>query len=401
MSKNKLMILIVILVVVMAIIAWPSPPSPPLGTLNAGFPSMEENESTDIPSADIYFDTSGSMKAYFVSDDGSFAGQISNLYDCTKDRNIFFLGQKGNTMPYNGTIADIVDQLSKFNGDDTQLQKLLPMLAKKSSKGKVCFLVTDGIVYINKNTSRALVEFQSILADFLRKCGGSNKGYAIFKYSAKFVGKDARPGGVCYFDMNNTPTELSCNDRPYYIIAIGEKDDIRKLKSDAAKKMKPEMALFFGIHDLEAHAKGHQREDLAQSVVADDPLTLTITLPPCLTDLYDVSPEYFKHINTQIKVGAKILKDTVDYNIITSKVGDLVNLTVNLSANPGRGDGKLTVTTQNVIPDEWINLSLDDDTKIKNNKKKTFGLKYLLNGMMKAVGDDSKPLIEIEYGYKF
>ena len=405
MTKTKLLALVAIPVIVLAIFhqIFSSPDSSEeiTDTLNAGFSSMDEIESTEISSADIYFDASGSMKAYFVSDDGGFSGQVSKLYECTNNRNIFLLGPKGNAIPYNGRIADIVDNLCNFNGGDTPFHKLLPMLSKKVSKGKVCFLVTDGIVYLNKNTSRALVEFQSILADSLKKSGGSNKGYAIFKFSAKFDGQDAKSGGICYYDMNNTPTALLCNDRPYYIIAVGEKEDIRRLKKEAAKKLKPEMALYFGLHNWENHAKGKQREDSTQCVISDEPLKLTVTLPSCLTDLYDVSPEYFKHANTQIKIGNKILRDTLDYNIVTNRSGNLVNMTVNLHANPTRGDGKLVVTTQNVIPEEWAALSLDDDTKIKQNMKKTFGLKYLLNGIMKAVGDDTKPLMQIQYEYKF
>lgn len=402
MTKTKLLALMAISVIVIAIFYSGGSSEKITDTLNAGFPSMDETESTELSSANIYFDASGSMKAYFVSDDGGFAGQVSKLYECANNRNIFLLGPKGNAIPYNGRIADIVDNLCNFNGGDTPFHNLLPMLSKKVSKGKVCFLVTDGIVYLNKNTSRALVEFQSILADSLKKSGGSNKGYAIFKFSAKFDGQDAKSGGICYYDMNNTPTALLCNDRPYYIIAVGEKEDIRKLKKEATKKLKPEMALYFGLHNWVNHTKGKQIEDSThQCVISDEPLKLTVTLPSCLTDLYDVSPEYFKHANTQIKIGNKILRDTVDYNITTTRSGGLVNMTINLHANPGRGDGKLFVTTHNVIPEEWTALSLDDDTKIKNNMKKTFGLKYLLNGIMKAVGDDTKPLMQIEYEYNF
>lgn len=405
MNKKLLSALLVCVLIVVAAVS--SCPSEDLQTtLYANFEEAKETPSEAEFNSEVFFDASGSMKAYYVADDGRFAGQISKLYGCSQKISMFFLSKdkEVNFTPYEGRIADIVNNLKAFNGGDTRFDVLLPMLCKRATKGKVCFLVTDGIIFVNKNTSKGLVEYQNILARELKNVGAGSKGFAIFKYSANFDGRDIKKG-VCYFTMNDKRETLLEKDRPYYIVAIGDKADILRLRDVAASSLSPELALYYGVHDIAVHCSGKQNSDAENKVNAESELTLTATLPECLSRWHAMYPAYMANnakvtLNTSTSGVEKELKAKNDYSVEMVN-GANVSLNVRLTPNPAREEGVVTVTVANAIPQEWIDLSVDDDTDVNKVRKKTFGLKYLVGGVMQATGEDKKPLAEIKYEYKY
>lgn len=361
--------------------------SDPVSTLN-GKIDLNEKEGK-ITSTEIYFDASQSMKGYILGDGGTFNGKISKLFDFASNHKFFTIGASQKPQVFYGQVFDLNQNLGLFNGGDTRFEKLLPEIGKKSGNGKVCFLVTDGIVYINHNTSIALEAFTSTLKNSLSRVA-KGKGVAVYKFSSRFNGR--------YFNMNNTPMQLNAQ-RPYYIIAIGDKADIKALQIKAAKTLEPEQEIYFGLHDMEAHLAGKQIEDTGVAVNPNNELELTLTIPECMSYMYQASPDYYSDNLTLRMEGQPKPWDKADYTVTAIENGGSVNLNIKVKNVAIKGSGKLVLCIANVLPKGWESISIDDDTNISNTPQKTFGLKYLLNGIKGAV-EKEENIIKVTFDYK-
>ena len=91
----------------------------------------------------------------------------------------------------------------------------------------------------------------------------------------------------------------------------------------------------------------------------------------------------------KISIGNKALKEEKDYKVEYSNgnSGLNVNITLINPSKTGVGIGNITYTLDNNIPASWLSLSVDNDSNSNTMlyKDKTFGLKYLLQGIKDAV----------------
>lgn len=357
--------------------------------------------SASINSVNIYFDASTSMKGYFASGDGQMSNVVSRFEKVGDKSNMFLIRKNDSLYSYSGYSTDLQKNLSLFDGGSTHFEKLIPLLCDKSSKGRLAVLVTDGIVFINKNASTALEQFQNLLAKSL-KSKTKEKAIAIFKYTAKFTSTHVGKGGACYYDMYDTPKKLDSPERPFYIIAVGVPEDILALQN--AADLKPELQLYYGIDKDSTLLKGEQYS--SSKGIAVDPakdIVLRMTLPKTVSYLYDADKEYFNHSAAKLTLGEKVLRDTIQYSTISQKTENGINIaiTVKSPASTGIGMGTLTYLIDNNIPFPWLALSINDDSSpnVLLYRNKTFGLEYLLKGIKDAF-DGNNPLIKTTFEYK-
>lgn len=367
--------------------------------LYAEFSAFHEEPSDSISEMDIYIDASGSMKGYLKGDtDGRFSGAVSKFYACSPNRHLFLLSAVNNIVPYQGMMANLRNRMGAFSGGVTEFDKLLPWLVERSGQGKICLFVTDGILYFNQNTSRGLQEFEQILRSRLNQY--QDKGYAIYQYESRFDAPGK--GGISYYTMYNTPVPLVEDNRPFYIICVGDKKDIRLLRKNEAG-LEAMQAVYMGIHDDEGHRSGRQtKPDAAALIDVNQKLRLYATLPSCLTRFHEQYPTYLQH---HLKVlGLRSNGSTAELEPGTYKVsfskGQNINMNLSIDANTLFGYHDLCVEIENELPDEWTELSVDDDTMIDSCQTKTFGLKYLLEGIRKATETTDAKLVTIRYSVK-
>lgn len=371
-----------------------------VNTLDARFGKLKQ-PSTSINSVNIYFDASTSMKGYFASGDGQMSNVVSRFEKVGDKANMFLIRKNDSIYSYLGYSTDLQKNLSLFDGGSTHFEKLIPLMCDKSSKGKLAVLVTDGIVFINKNASTALEQFQNLLAKSL-KGKTKDKAIAIFKYTAKFTSTQVGKGGACYYDMYDIPKKLDSPERPFYIIAVGAPEDILALQNVA--DLKPELQLYYGIDKDSTLLKGEQYSPSKGTAV--DPakdIVLRMTLPKTVSYLYDADKEYFNHSAVKLTLGEKELKDTIQYSTISQKTENGINvaITVKSPASTGIGMGMLTYLIENNIPSPWLALSINDDSNpnVLLYRNKTFGLEYLLKGIKDAFNGNN-PLIKTTFEYK-
>lgn len=398
MNKKVLVIAAAIILIVFGIASCPSPATN--NTMDASFENFPSS-SESINTVDVYFDASISMRGYFASGDGQVANVVSRFEKIGNYSKMFLIGKNESVKPYAGYSTDLQNSINLFDGGSTHFEKLIPMMCDKSAKGKMAVLVTDGIVFINKNASTALEQFQNILSKSLKGKTGS-KAIAIFKYSAKFISTQVGKDGVCYYDMFDTPKELDSNKRPFYVIAVGTPEDILALQKNA--DLKPELQLYYGIDKKSILQNGKQNSP--DSIVEVDPakdIVLRMTLPKTIGYLYDSDKDFFNHSAAKLLLDGKQLKDTLEYttNSVKSENGINVTITIKSPANTGIGTGMLTYTVENAIPSSWNALSVNDDSSqnVLLYRDKTFGLEYLLKGIKDAF-DGNNPLIKVKFEYK-
>lgn len=385
----------IILIVLGCFIGCPSPTTN--NTLDASFENFTQS-SKSITAVDVYFDASNSMKGYFASGDGQISNVVSRFEKIGNVSKMFLIGKNDSVKHYGGYSTDLQNNLSLFDGGSTHFEKLIPLMCDKSSQGKLAVLVTDGIVFINKNASTALEQFQNILSKSLRE-KADGKAVAIFKYSAKFTSTQVGKGGVCYYDMFDIPKKLDSSRRPFYVIAVGMPEDILALQEN--EDLKPELQLYYGIDKNSIFQNGKQ-----DSIAEIDPtkdIVLRMTLPKTVRYMYDSDNQFFNHSAAKLLLDGKQLKDTLEYttNSLKSENGINVTITIKSPASTGIGVGALTYTIENAIPSSWYKLSVNDDSSpnVSLYRDKTFGLEYLLKGIRDAF-DGNNPLIKVKFEYK-
>lgn len=347
-------------------------------------------KSEVIDSADIFFDASGSMKGYLVGSCKPFVDNVAKLLDVSKNTNYYLLGNT--IIKYNGKIADLKNNLSLFNGGDTKYETLIPNLCKRVNKGKIVFLVTDGIVYLNKNTSDGLSQFKYDLKNNLSKiCNGKEIAFAVLQYHANFSSPQVTKGGICYYNMNNVPVKLECSnkERPFYVIALGMKEDISYLQF---KNLEAGKELYLGIHDKNYLVGKMNLEDKKENVNNNLPVILHVTLPDILNSIDKTDNNYL--ISNLHIYGDGNQKNNLKYEV--EKLAPKGNILINVTIQPkeyNRFDS-LDFVIDNKIPQKWYEDSEEDDTKFINPKR-TFGLKYLLEGLKGIEGNEQ--LIKITF----
>ena len=93
-------------------------------------------------------------------------------------------------------------------------------------------------------------------------------------------------------------------------------------------------------------------------------------------------------------------KEINNFAISNSRLSITEEIEKNASVRPKK-ESEFRVVIKNSIPKEWTNLYNEDDKSIKSNASiqgQTFGLKYLLEGLLEGTCSDN--LVDISFKFK-
>lgn len=351
----------------------------------ANFADINEPEAKQPDSSEIYIDASGSMKPYFHNGT-EMINSISEIKNLNIDGTKVYL--IGNPVPYNGLITNIISSInaSPSNATTTFDDFFKAQAAKIDTVNTLVYLVTDGIMSLGKtgDIAKALTDFRGRITAALS--GHSNLAVAVFRYIGDFNGK--------YFDKNDSPIRFN-GDRPYFIIALGQKEAIKWLQQQPPEKLNGPERLFLGLHDFKGHYKSHLAlEDPKDPTKVfplekmGEPVNLTLDLPPCLEHL-DASQAKLENKGNKLSVTitkeGKSFKATIGKDIVLLPEQD--------------GNIKITMTFPNSVPENWL-LQWNCDADNENPASPTtFGLKTLISAMFNALEPDSE-LLKADFIYK-
>lgn len=401
---KKLIYVTIGLIIVFAVYKMFFSESPSTGviinnTLYASNQGINESETLSVGEAEIYIDASGSMKGYFLSDNPGFINTISSLMSIADSSKVYFMG---NPKVYAGLTKDIVQNLRRQpNNTATTFAHSFEQMCRQSGGSKVCFLVTDGIMSVGNKTGLALKDLQNAIEKTL-KANGAGKSVAVLRYTGEFLSNPAK--SIYYYDCNDKRHVLNCDNRPYFVIIVGEKDVLRYIRSVAAAKLQPAQAVYFGVHDMAGHQNNtcittSDTINEARLEIPGAPIVLNATLPACFAhfDAGYVKTNLTVSING-VTIGKQYESES-NTRISNQELNIVLDQTKNIIAPAFDGKVTIKLTVANPMPAQWQAYSSDDDTQIENEgANTTFGLSTLLQGIKNSM--DAEPTL-IEFTYIF
>lgn len=395
------------------------------------------------PTVNVYIENSGSMDGY-VNGNTEFKGAIRDLlvllkhyYGKEEKIKVYFINnkiRKTDTQTDLATFATNINQLWKVQGEDrssSNLNNVFKMILDKTDKKTISILFSDCIYSISgKDAEGLLSDEKSLTKDaFLSRWRLDSLKLAttIIKMKSKFTGD--------YFDKDDKPTHLQCSIRPYYICVIGNNDvmfdfnskiplekgkiegfdnkyvistgtadklyysvlmstdNVGRFKASRKASSKEHV---HGIEDIDMKSRnrgGNGSNKFTFAVAVD------LKNVPVEEDYILNSGNYlFKDNNFHIKEIKRIEK-------ININASDWVRIN---SANPthlivmeatGTAISDVKISLKKQMP-QWIEqTNIIDDKNIKNNLDKTFGIKYLIEGITEAyqiIYPDDKNFFEFD-----
>lgn len=351
----------------------------------------------------LYVDNSSSMRGYFESKNLSqLITVLSGIQQYYSDKNINgFYVEKDSLKEYSfdKLTTDLSSRKFTNYSDAIQLDGLIRRIAgsyklKSKNLRLLNFIITDGIPSgtneeINPPGKKLKPEdrtfnidqattLQARIANALS--GIKNIAASVYQFQSGFNGD--------YYYYNNTNKPKDWDKRPFYVIAIGDKN----LVMDFAESENNGLELFKSIN------KVHFGSVDGSKICLTGPfLTGTMTVDPQLFEEADndeakikISPQlslkglpYFARTTSYIKKNAKIILDDKEFEDYKSE-GDFLTLNLKVDQNMKY---KLNINIKNTTP-SWVESSTCFNDKLISDlelKNKTFNLKFLIEGLKNGI----------------
>lgn len=390
--KKKLLIVIAVVALV-AIVKNIIIPDPPLedggpwtdNKISASYPSGVINEAAIEPIHQlVYVDVTGSMTPYYVKDKRTNVVKAMSAVITLIPRDSIHVRFLGGNEVHTGFVNDILqkaydkknikdakEKISRVTNFDMMFKMAIDSVLNKP--GTVVYLITDGIQSLNKKSYS--------MADYLNELRGSIKSSlsnandiacGIFRYIGDFNGTFINCREV---SMSNQHLQ-----RPFYIIAFGDKSRIRWLANQNDEKLgSPQGKLFIGTHDFAGHNKAVlSKPDSTHLEKPGEDVTLILNLPPCMV----------KEINpSECQITGVANPSIVTKNITPEGLEIKIPSACGIHSDPS-GFVSIGVSMPNRIVGEWLTTWSTNDDTLGPDSISTFGLSSLVMGIVDGLQPD-------------
>ncbi|MDR1848015.1 MAG: hypothetical protein LBR17_07885, partial [Bacteroidales bacterium] len=390
--------------------------------------STANDAGTDIsdvvtkPIINAYIENSGSMDGY-VNGNTEFKGAIRDLlvllkhyYSDTDKIKVHFINsqiRETDTKADLATFAQNINAQWSVKGEDrssSNLNNVFKQILEKTDKETISILFSDCIYSIKgKDAEGLLSDEKSLTKDaFLSRWRVDSLGLAttIVKMMSKFSG--------IYYDKNDAKTTLTGQQRPYYICVIAGKgviDDFNSkipLEKGRIEGFDNKYIMSSGATDnlyysilLSSYNEGrfkpqrdrnsnyiHGIENIKLNKRSGKPFTFAVVV-----DMKNVAAEEDYLLNPENYILSDnnfIVKEIVKAEKNKINASDWVKIS---KGNPthvivleatGTALADVSVALKKQVP-QWIEqTNIIDDSNILKNLDKTFGIKYLIDGIAEA-----------------
>lgn len=391
--KKKLLIVIAVVAlaaIVKNIITTPDPPSESGGPwtdnkISASYPSGVINEAAIEPIHQlVYVDVTGSMTPYYVKDKRTNVVNAMSAVLTLIPRDSIHVRFLGGNEVHTGFGNDILQKaydkkdikddkkkLSRVTNFDMMFKMAVDSVLNKP--GTVVYLITDGIQSLNKRSYS--------MADYLNELRGSIKSSlsnasdiacGIFRYLGDFNGT--------FINCREISMDNQHLQRPFYIIAFGDKSRIRWLANQNDEKLgSPQGKLFIGTHDFLGHKKAVlSKPDSTHLEKMGEDVTLILNLPPCMV----------KEINpSECQITGVANPSIVTKNITPEGLEIKIPSACGIHSDPS-GFVSIGVSMPNKIGGEWLTTWSTNDDTLGPDSISTFGLSSLVMGIVDGLQPD-------------
>ncbi len=245
--KKKILIGAVALIVVIIIynLSTTPPPKQEKEWLNDTVIAMYEEDKVDCKvtapaSSRIYLEVSGSMTGYYVGDKTKMTNAVTDIKNLdSKNTKLFFWGDE---IEKQGHVHDVIKSAAKSKtGENTSTfhDKFAKMIETVKSTNGLTYLVTDGIMSLGKpgkNMESYIKELKGKISSVFKD--KDDIAVAIYRHIGDFDGK---------YTNCMEQSKQHKGERPFYVIAIGKKANIRWLQQ---QNLNAENSLFIGTIDV-------------------------------------------------------------------------------------------------------------------------------------------------------
>jgi hypothetical protein len=395
------------------------------------------------PTINVYIENSGSMDGY-VNGNTEFKGAIRDLlvllkyyYGQNEGIRIYFINSKirgTNTQIDVATFAQNINAFWKVQGENrgsSNLNNIFKMILAQTNKNVISILFSDCIYSIKgRNAEGLLSDEKSLTKDaFLSRWRQNSLTLAttIVKMQSGFNG--------IYYDKDNQKTNLNGERRPYYICVIGsndamadfntkiplEKDKIMGfdnkyvISTDATDKLYYSVLLstdnvgrFRASREFSSKEYVHGIEDISmksRSRNSGGSNKFTFAVAVNLQNIA-VEEDYLMNLqnytlddnNFYIKEVKKIDKNNISASDWV-RIGKATPTHIIVVEATGTALSDVKVSLKKQMP-QWVEATnILDDRNIRKNLDKTFGIKYLIEGIAESyqiIYPNNKNFFELE-----
>lgn len=347
-------------------------------------------EETQVPIAGIHMviDKSASMKGYFQNQN-KMQGAIQSVLGLVPDEksDIRFSGEKN--ILKGSTAANILAN-SKFD-KNTDMQALIDECITLGDDSVPVVLVTDGIVSTAQGKND-LPETERKIESLL-KHKQTDLSWLILRGEGDYSGT--------YYIENDRPksypkVDLSTEARPFFIIVIGPKPQMRTINEEISKKQNSWKSewncewLAFNTHDNHSTLKFYQPDNTyfdenGKFKTLNDQnamIPLWFNYPSCLAN----SVKGLSSKNATLEINGTVIKG---WRSAKTENGTIqIDFPGRQLAENLKGDNKLSLSFSTLPDDKWSSdYNSDDDSTIvtdQDQQKRTFKLSSLLTPMREA-----------------
>ena len=371
----------------------------------------------------VYVENSGSMNGY-INGSTEFKAAIQDLlvllkYEYGEEKiKVFFINSDIHPTNLSTDLAGFASALNtkSFKVGDTgssNLNSVFKQVLSKTSKNTMSILISDCIYSIQGSKTQELLSNQKSLTKdaFLSKSKTEKLATTIVKLKSKYNGN--------YWDMNNKKTMLSSQPRPYYITIIGSdiamthfnsKIEINEEKVEGYESMfklstantgdqlpyysvvttLSDSGRFRPIKSSSDSKSVRGIEGIEMNERSDNAFSFSVAVDfsdiPVENDYvvnasnYAITEGNFKVTNIQ-PYDKKVLSPMSANKI--AKSSEIPTHIITLTATAKKYTD-VTISLKKQIPAWVYATSTDDDTTGDALKAKTFGFKYLIEGIAEA-----------------
>lgn len=351
--------------------------------------TLVEEKDEKPKQVNVVIDKSASMKGYFS------AGNMRPLLETIVD--IVNSGTNEGTVRFFGddVIENYAKSLKYASGfdKDTDMKPIIDSLLKEAGRTPVAF-ITDGIISSEDGMGGVPAMIGAIKRLLEKNDSVATIIYRVESpYNGEYWVEKSRLNSKYYSES------ISIEARPFYVILMGPKENIRYFNKNCPIKMNNE-SMSFNSHDNHENLEMYSSDDNVFSkgngneyVKKDtrESYELGFAFPPCLKDRVEkVGPN-----NASLVLNGDTLKR---WNVKLQSGSD--NIALLTISNKGANDsqpfdeiadalGSCILELKFDTPDitEWYRYHSDDDSKIAANideQSKTFGLKDLIEPFYEA-----------------
>ena len=400
-----------------------------------------ENKNINKFNYNVYLENSASMDGY-VNGTSQFKNDIYNfladlrLDDAKDSLNLFYINrslipQKNNAA--DDDLKDFIERLSpetfQSKGGDRAVSDMASLIGEvldKVDKKNVGILISDFVFSPGKNTDavNCLINQQTAIK---MKFGGKLKknelSVAIFQLESEFVGK--------YYDKSDSVIPLNGIIRPYYVWVIGTPDQIQKMYNENLFEFQNHVKNRWIIESANSN---NQLNDAFEIEYKDriGEFNKEILLKDKKNGKWTIADAEFRKgkdekvfqftVNANFTTGHQNLEyfsdpsiysiDNPNYKLTSVDIIKDFELKKNFShqlkfTTTQLKSEKINLTIKKFNLPIWVNnISSTNDSNIlkdSTEQKKTFGYKYLIEGMKDGFDIDSKskrPVLEVEIRIK-